>query len=37
MGDLTMQMGDFVVAAMKVFGGVFILLMTLLVLWVVVT
>ena len=37
MGDLTMQIGDFIVAAMKVFGGVFLLLMMVLVLWVIVT
>lgn len=37
MGDLTMQIGDFIVAAMKVFSGVFLLLMMVLVLRVIVT
>jgi hypothetical protein len=36
MSDLTVQFGDFVVSAMKVFGGIFLLLMIILVLWVIV-
>jgi glutamate synthase domain-containing protein 2 len=36
MSDLTVQFGDFVVSAMKVFGGIFLLLMIILLLWVIV-
>ena len=37
MGDLTKQMGDFIVDAMKVFDGVLLLVLMLLILWVIVT
>jgi glutamate synthase domain-containing protein 2 len=37
MGDLTKQMGDFIATAMKVFDGVLLLVLMLLILWVIVT